>query len=120
KLFGHDRGGWIFYEGKHFHQFMPTFEKPTFTISKEKGLDWTSKIREYGAYNKEIHNVPRLAFRDAAASTNVRTMLACILPKNSFNSHKAPVVIPRFNGAIVLDKNYHFIISYMSGIFNSM
>jgi hypothetical protein len=120
ELFKKDGKGWNFIEGKHFHQFIPDFEKPNFTIRINDGLKWTSGIREYGLLNEEIHNVPRLAYRDVASSTNIRTMIACILPKNTFNSDKAPLVIPKYKDSLVLDASYFRIICYMCGIMNSM
>jgi type I restriction-modification system DNA methylase subunit len=120
KLFNKDGKGWNLIEGKHFHQFIPDFEKPNFTIKIADGLKWTSRIREYGSLNDQVHDVPRLSYRDVASSTNLRTMIACIMPKNTFNSDKAPLVIPRYKDKLILDKSYSRIICYMCGILNSM
>ncbi|WP_075054215.1 Eco57I restriction-modification methylase domain-containing protein [Nitrososphaera viennensis] len=111
--------GWQLFEGKCFHQFILNYEKPTLSVSSVKGLEWTSKIREYGRFNKEIHQVPRLVFRDVAASTNVRGMIACIIPKHTFVANTAPVIIPRYNGELLLEGEYLKTIAYLAGIFNS-
>lgn len=118
-LFKTNGKGWPLIEGKHFHQFIPDYEKPDFTIDKEEGLKWTSKVREYGDLNKEFHNVSRLAFRNFGGSTNIRSIIACILPKHTFSPNNASIVVPRMNGMLMLTKDYYQIISYLVGIFNS-
>jgi len=119
-LFRTDGNGWLLLEGKNFHQFIVDFEKPEFTILREVGLKQTAKIREIGALNDKFHNFPRLVFRDVASSTNVRSMVACILPKNVFTPNTASIVLPRFNGVFNFDREYLHMISYLAGIFNSM
>lgn len=119
-LFRKDGKGWPLIEGKSFYQFIPDYEKVEFTILPEEGLQWTSKIKEYGNLNKQFHNVPMLCFRDMARSTDARTMISCIHSKNAFASNKSPIVVPRLDGQLVLDDNYYRIICYLAGIFNSM
>jgi hypothetical protein len=118
-LFRTDGKGWPLFEGKCFHQFIPDYEKHQFTIKPDEGLQWTSKIREYQQFNKQIHNICRLAFRDVAASTNVRAMIACIVPGHTFTPNTAPLVVPRYRGRLLLDKKYYTMILYLAGIFNS-
>lgn len=119
KIFRTDGKGWKVFEGKNFHQFIPDYEKSLFTINREEGLEWTSTIKEFGKSNKEIHEVNRIAFRDIGGATYARGMIACIIPKHTFLTNTAPMVLPRINGEIVLDNRYSEIIAYLAGIFNS-
>jgi Eco57I restriction-modification methylase len=119
-LFKTEGKGWPLIEGKHFRQFIPDYEKINFTVNEKDGLDYVSKIREYGGLSKEIHEVPRLCFRDVARSTDVRAMISCIVPKKSFTSNTAPIVIPRYKNKLVLGDSYYRTILYLAGIFNSM
>ena len=103
-LFKTSGKGWPLVEGKTFHQFIINYEKPIFTIPVREGLLQTSNVREYGAFNKHIHDVPRLVFRKVASSTNVRCMIACIIPKNTFVAESATLVIPKENDKFLNDK----------------
>ena len=62
-LFRTDNKGWPLFEGKHFHQFIPNFEKTIRTVDKEKGLTRTGKIREYAAINRESANTCRFGLQ---------------------------------------------------------
>jgi hypothetical protein len=76
-------------------------------------------------------DAPRLAFRDIAASTNERTMIATILPSEVFAGNTLFYVTPwRFNAQkaitnttdIICCYNYlldHNVTAYLCGIFNS-
>jgi len=117
-LFRTDGKGWPLIEGKNFHQFIPDFEKTTYTIDQKEGLKRAQKHREFKENNVQIHDVVRLAFRDVASSTNVRSAIACIVPPHTFNSNKAPLMIPQ----VALDQNleqYQRRIACLAGIFNS-
>lgn len=118
-LFRTDGKGWPLIEGKHFHQFLADYEKPEFTVRPEEGLRKTAKIRELHTLNHNFHDVPRIVFRAVASSTNVRSMIACILPKNVFTTHSVFIVLPRLLGQLSLDKNYFEIIAYLAAILNS-
>ena len=116
-LFRTDGKGWPLIEGKNFHQFIPDYEKPVYTVDPEAGLERTSKHREFKTKNKFIHENVRLAFRDVAGGTNVRSMIACIVHSQTFLSNKAPLVISKLQS---FDSNYERQISYLCGIFNSL
>ncbi|GIU71461.1 MAG: restriction endonuclease [Candidatus Nitrosocaldaceae archaeon] len=120
KLFRSDGKGWQLIEGKHFHQFIPDYDKPIFTVNPEEGLRATSKIKAYGLLNREIHQVSRLAFRNVASSTNVRSMISCIIPKHTFLPNSASIVVPKIDGKLSIDDNYYKLITYLEGVFNSM
>jgi len=46
-LFRSDGQGWHLMEGKCFHQFLPDYEKPSFTVDADKGLKRTERCRDY-------------------------------------------------------------------------
>ncbi|MGB9959856.1 MAG: Eco57I restriction-modification methylase domain-containing protein [Candidatus Bathyarchaeales archaeon] len=119
-LFRSDGEGWPLIEGKHFHQFIPDFEKTTFTVRSKEGLERTSKHREYRGFNKEIHEIARLAFRNVASSTNVRSMVACILPPKCFFPNSACVVLPKKGKGVLTGTENQRLIAYLVAIFNSM
>jgi hypothetical protein len=119
-LFRSDGKGWAFIEGKHFHQFLPDFEKTTFTILPENGLKRTSRRREFQGINKQLHEEIRLAFRNVASSTNVRSFIACVLQPKSFCSNSACIILPQKNNKILIGHEYQKTIAYLAGIVNSM
>jgi len=119
-LFRSDGKGWPLIEGKHFHQFIPDFEKTMFTVDPKEGLERTSKHREYRGINTGIHQIERLAFRNVASSTNVRSMMACILPPNCFCPHSVAIVLPKKNKTTLRGTDYLSTVAYLAGIFNSM
>jgi hypothetical protein len=119
-LFRSDGKGWPLVEGKHFHQFIPDYEKPIFTVNPTEGLERTSKHREYIGVNKELHENVKLAFRNVASSTNVRSMMACILPPRCFSPHSVAIVLPKKSEKVLKGEEYLRIISYLSGLLNSM
>jgi Alw26I/Eco31I/Esp3I family type II restriction m6 adenine DNA methyltransferase len=120
KLLKTDGKGWPFIEGKNFHQFILDYEKTMFTVDPDKGLDWTSKIREYKGINEKVHRDARLAFRGVASSTNVRSMVACIIPKNTLCSNSAIIVLPKLINTSFDSKTHNLITAYLAGILNSL
>jgi Alw26I/Eco31I/Esp3I family type II restriction m6 adenine DNA methyltransferase len=119
-LFRSDGKGWPLVEGKHFHQFLPCYEKTLFTVDPSDGLKRTAKHREYYGVNEEVHKNPRLAFRNVASSTNIRSMMACILPPRCFSPHSVAIVLPKSNEKVLTGRRYLEVISHLSGILNSM
>lgn len=118
-LFRSDGKGWPLIEGKNFHQFLLDLEKVIFTVDPDKGLKRVSKRKEYKGINEEIHRTVRLGFRDVASSTNVRSMIACLLPPESLSPNTAIMVLPKKNGSPIRGTEYLKFIAYLSGIFNS-
>ena len=74
------------YEGKMFHQFLNSFGEAKYWLDENearkailgKALD-SGRFLDYQNF--------RLAFRDVAASTNERCMIATVLPRNVFCPH---------------------------------
>ncbi|MCX6677696.1 MAG: hypothetical protein NTU95_07095 [Methanothrix sp.] len=119
-LFRSDGQGWPLIEGKCFHQFLPDYDKPSFTVDPDQGLKRTARCKDYkdGA-NGFLHVTPRLAFRDVARSTDVRSTIACILPHETFSPNTAVVVVPFLCESVPRDGGYHKLISYCAGVLNS-
>jgi hypothetical protein len=75
------------YEGKIIHQFTHVWGEPKYWIDELEGRkavlgskkEDSGQVLDYQGY--------RLAFRDVAASTNERTMIATILPPNVFTGN---------------------------------
>jgi len=119
-LFKTDIKGWPLIEGKNFNQFLPDFETPMFSVDPIKGLKTVTRHREFLSINKELHDVVRLGFRNVARSTDVRSMIACIAPPNSFFAHSAPMVLPKKEGMKPGSTDYYSILAYLAAILNSM
>lgn len=117
-LFGVNDIGWPLIEGKNFHQFLPDFEKTIFSIDPKKGVKRASKHREFQSISN-IHETVRLAFRDVASSTNVRSLIACVIPPHTFTTHKAPIIIPKSSSFTKSSLNYESMVTYLAGITNS-
>ncbi len=119
-LFLSDGQGWPLMEGKCFHQFLPDYEKPSFTIDPGLGLKRTERCRDYrDGINGFLHMSPRLAFRNIARSTDIRSLISCVLPPQSFSPHSVAIVVPFIRGKAERD-GYYRIICYLIGIFNSV
>jgi hypothetical protein len=119
-LFHSDGQGWPLIEGKSFHQFLPDFEKPSFTVDPDQGLKRTSRCRDYkDGMNGFLHMMPRLAFRNVARSTDIRSLISCVLPPEVFCPNSVATVVPFIKGKME-KSSYCEIMSYMSGIFNSL
>ncbi len=75
------------YEGKMIHQFTHKWAKPKYWIDeKEARQNLLKKKTE----TKQVLNYQkyRLAFREIARNTDIRTFMATLLPKNVFANHK--------------------------------
>jgi len=118
-LFRSDGKGWALVEGKNFHQFLPDYEKSEFTVAPEAGLDRTSRHKEYQHVNKWIHERVRLAFREVAASTNVRSTVACVIPPKTFSPHTVILTLPKNIKGLTMGDEYYRMVAYLAGIFNS-
>lgn len=118
-LFEVGGSGWPLIEGKHFHQFVPDYGKPEFTVNPELGIMRVSRHRELGTHAREVHEVPRLAFRNVASSTNVRSMIACLIPQKSFSPNSVTIVLPKVEGELALGSGFIRLSAYLAGIFNS-
>lgn len=120
ELFKIDNKGWNLIEGKNFNQFLPDYEKASFTVDVKLGLERTQRHEDYSHINEAIHRNPRLAFRSIARSTDCRAMIACILPPNSFSPNSATIVVPRIQDVTEPNgSDYAKLTCYITGILNS-
>ena len=121
QMFKRDGRGWPLIEGKNFHQFIPDYTGSKFTIESKEGLTKTEKVGAYQDKNKQIHEEFRMAFRNVASSTNIRTMISCIIPPHRFFAHSSPTVVLHHNKNLLLNNDlYNKKILYLTAIFNSM
>ena len=119
-LFRSDGQGWPLIEGKCFHQFLPDYDKPSFTVDPEKGLKRTERCRDYkDGVNGFLHLMPRMAFRDVARSTDVRSTISCILPHETFSPNTATVTVPFIKNSVPRGTYYFSLLNYIAGLFNS-
>jgi hypothetical protein len=77
-LFNTKRIGLPLYEGKMIHQYDAYFKAPEYWVEEAPAAARLAN-RTGTAYQR-----PRLAFRDIAAATNERTLIAAVLPPGSF------------------------------------
>jgi hypothetical protein len=119
KIFRSDGKGWILIEGKCFHQFLPDFEKIRVTIDPVLGLKHTAKHKIFQGINKEIHEEVKLIYRHVGRSTDVRSLIACIVPPCSFCYQSAVIVVPKRKGITSRSIEYYRDIAYLAGIMNS-
>ena len=98
------------YEGKMIHQFTNEWSKPNYWLSEiesKKVLSnkQSSEIFDYQQY--------RLAFREIASSTNQRSMISTMLPRNVFANHKI------FLGNLAKSSIDSSEMLYLCGVLNS-
>ena len=118
-LFRRDGKGWPLIGGQEFHQFVPDYGKSPHTVDPVQGLKRTSTVKVFGHINEQIHNTCRLAFRDVARSTDVRSMICCILPPNTFSPNTAVLTIPQVDNATPKGREYATLTAYLAGVMNS-
>ncbi len=113
-LFRQDGKGWSLVEGKNFHQFIPDYLQSEFTILSKEGLDKTKTKKDYENKTQDIHDHAIPVFRKVASSTNIRTMISCIIPPHRFFSDSCPVLTLTCNNRIILGKEYGQKILYLA------
>ena len=81
------------YEGKMIHQFDHHFAEPRYWVDEKEGRAAVLG-RDADTGQTEAYQLYRFAFRDVASSTNERTSIATILPRNVFAGHTIPTHMP--------------------------
>ena len=111
-LFNTEGDGLVLYEGKMIEQYDPYFENNRFWVEEQLGIE-----RLYNSSNINYDlNEFRIGFRDVGSSTNRRSMIASILPKNIFCGNT--LIVPRiFDGEDRLIEEKKLL--YLNGVFNS-
>ena len=79
-LFNLEKKGFPLYEGKMIHQFTSKFDEPRYWIEEKRGKTKVGKNKN-GSYDFQQH---RLGIRSVARSTDERTIISTILPKDIF------------------------------------
>ncbi|MEH1838796.1 MAG: hypothetical protein V7L20_08505 [Nostoc sp.] len=100
------------YEGKMIHQFTHLYAQSKYWIheneARQQLLSKKEDIGQILSYQKY-----RLAFREIAASTNERTLISAIIPKNVFANHK--LTLSNLNKSTISTQE----LLYVCGLFNS-
>ncbi len=78
------------FEGKMIHQFTHTWGEPKYWLDEKE-----ARVDLIGTRNEDVGQILeyqqyRLGFRDIASSTNERTMIMTVLPRDIFCNHKLP------------------------------
>jgi len=114
-LFNTEERGLILYEGKMIEQFTPYFNENRYWIEEAMGKEKLySKNTDKTKFDYKHY---RLGFRDVASSTNRRSMIASVLPKNIFCGNT--VITPKIydkHGKRLIDEDR---LLYLCGVFNS-
>ena len=118
-LFQTDGQGWPMIEGKNMHQFAPYFTTPDFTIAKDDGLKQISTVKIYKNFHHQIHKSCQLIYRYVASSTNMRTMISCIVPPERFFADSTVVITLHDKFVPIFDRIYYNNILYLVALFNS-
>ncbi|MHA2225345.1 MAG: Eco57I restriction-modification methylase domain-containing protein [Candidatus Hodarchaeales archaeon] len=110
-LFNKKQRGLIIFEGKMIEQYNPNFKEPRYWIDEN---NIQKKFSEHYRDFKEF----RLGFRAVAASTNRRTMIASIIPKNVCCGNSiilTKIFDTETNKRLIEEKD----LLYICGVFNS-
>jgi hypothetical protein len=97
------------YEGKMIHQFDHAFAGPRYWVEFSEGRK-AILGREEDDGRKLDYQAYRLGYRSVASSTNERTMIMTILPKNLFAGHSLNLSRGQYDAHTLL---------YFVGVFNS-
>ncbi|MEH1929120.1 hypothetical protein [Nostoc sp.] len=84
------------YEGKMIHQFTHLYAKPKYWVDEQEGRKALLSHRQ-DKDQKLNYQTYRLAYRSVAASTNERSLIASVLPPNTFFGHS-------MNASIIFDE----------------
>ena len=112
--------GWPVLEGRNIHQFNHTFARPEFTTPMAAGLQREKRKRVYGKNSRKFYHSFRLAFRNISRSTDMRTIIASIIPPQTFHTHSLSSVVLTRNGHIEHGNDYNRRVAHLCGILNSM
>jgi hypothetical protein len=104
------KGRLALYEGKMIHQFTHKFAEPRYWVSEREGR--TALLgRENDLGQSLDYQKYRLGFRDVAASTNERTMIASIVPPGTFCGNTLITTTAPDNGSELI-----FIAGLLNGL----
>lgn len=75
------------FEGKMMHQFTHTFGQPRYWVDEKEGRKAVFGRSEKDSGQTVDYQTYRIAFRDVARNTDMRTMIATILPPRLFTGN---------------------------------
>lgn len=107
-------------EGKNIHQFNHHFARPEFAASVSAGLERERRKRVYAGGSRAFHHSFRLAFRDISNPTNMRTVIAAIIPPQKFHTNSMCSIVLTRNGRLETGNDYNRHTAYLCGALNSM
>ena len=119
-LFREGGKGWPVLEGKSIHQFNHRFARPEFVAGSSAGLKREKKKRVYAGRCRDFYHSFRLAFRDVSGPTNMRAVIATIMPPQRFHTNSLFSIVLTRTGMFESGNDYHRRIAYLCGILNSM
>ena len=119
-LFKDNKKGWPVLRGKNIHQFNHAFSTPDFTVDPSDGLAVLEKKRVYVGSCRNFHESFAIVFRDVSASTNMRSMIASIIPPHKLHANSLYSIVLTLNHKIDLGDEYNQKIAYLCAILNSM
>ena len=119
-LFRTDREGWPVLKGRDVHQFNHRFSAPDFTTHPPDGLERLEKKKVYRGGCRILHNTYMIVFRRVTSPTNMRTVIAAIIPPHTFHADTLHSIILTRNYRVTVDYTYNKKITYLVAIMNSM
>ena len=119
-LFRDDGKGWPIIKGRNIHQFNHAFLTPNFTTIRSDGLARLEKKKVYAGHCSDFHESYVLLFRAISGPTNMRSVIACIIPPHTFYDDTVRSIILKCNQRVVIDSSYNHRIAYLVGLMNSM
>ena len=119
-LFREDGKGWPALKGKDIHQFNSAFATPDFTVDKSDGLRRLGRKKVYVGYCTKFHESYMLVFRNITGPTNMRTMIASIMPSHTFHIDSLRSIILTRNSRTVFGDQYNRKLAHLTGVINSM
>lgn len=108
-----DTGRLPLFEGKMIHQFTHQWGKPHYWIDEAEARKALSK-KQGDTGQRLNYQKYRLAFREIARNTDIRTVIATLLPPNVFANHK--LFLSNLNNISLI--NYQELL-YTCGLLNS-
>ena len=118
-LFKDDLKGWPVLKGKNMHQFNHAFSTPDFTADPSDGLAALEKKKSYAGRCRDFHESCVIVFRDVSAPTNMRTIIASIIPPHRFHAHSLNSVVLTWNHRVDLGDEYNRKTAYLCAVLNS-
>ena len=119
-LFRNDGTGWPVHEGKTIHQYNHRWTPHEFTVNSRHGLKRESSKKLYLKKHIEFHDAYRLVFRNISSPTNMRTVVATIIPPHTFHTYSLRSLVMTKNNILTIDNNYVNNILYLCGVLNSL